>query len=84
VSDDGKKVRRVHPLPDVDLEEVQVGFFPLHENLGDLSITQPQVGVEILCFIACESNLSSGRRFILNLHINFLLVVERSVCSIGS
>jgi hypothetical protein len=24
VSEDGKKVRRVHPLPDVDLEEVQV------------------------------------------------------------
>lgn len=24
VSEDGKKVRRVQPLPDVDLEEVQV------------------------------------------------------------
>jgi truncated hemoglobin YjbI len=24
VSEDGKKVRRVHPLPEVDLEEVQV------------------------------------------------------------
>lgn len=84
MSDDGKKVRRVHPLPDVDLEEVQVGFFTLHENLGDLSIIQPLVGVEILCFIACESSSSICRRFILNLHNNSLLVVERSVCSIGS
>jgi hypothetical protein len=24
VSEDGKKVRRLHPLPEIDLEEVQV------------------------------------------------------------
>lgn len=27
VSEDGKKVRRAHPLPEVDLEEIQVSVF---------------------------------------------------------